>query len=510
MTTPRSDPSVPAPVDRREWLALAAITLVGLALRVALWSTQSIPSVDGTAYIRMAWTFAGGPAIASVHQYGYPLLIWFTHFLVPDWVTAARIAPLVAGTLLIPITGWMAAGFLRGRWRCLLPAAAMAASPLAIRYSLTTMTDTPFLALFFLALGLASRSRMFPAGLAFGLAYAIRPEGLLGAVIVAALQWRRPRGMVPLLAGAALIVIPYVVTVGLVDGRWTLSPKSLNIAAGSWTAAEEQAGDEVIGKSLSDRLQRFGGETVRQYPSRAGDVLRQLATQTGYLPLLLAPIGLMGPALLLLAGLAQIIFLPLTFIGARVRYLFPFLPILWILSMVTIERWKRPAARIALTTLLIASIAFAAWSSRDLYTMNEDGYFPELVEAGTWLKGLCTPATVVYDRKPYTAFYAGAAGRFTPAGGYDAILNEIVARGGDFLVINDWVTERFRPELLPLAFDAAVVAAEPRLRPIYFEQSTRGMRTLIFRIIRPGGPPPTIGEDEIRQSVLGVLSTRGL
>ena len=173
------------------------------------------------------------------------------------------------------------------------------------------------------------------------------------------------------------------------------------------------------------------------------------------------------------------------------------------------ERWKRPVARIALTTLLIASIAFAAWSSRDLYTMNEDGYFPELVEAGTWLKGLSTPATVVYDRKPYTAFYAGAVGRFTPAGGYDAILNEIVARGGDFLVINDWVTERFRPELLPLAFDAAVVAAEPRLRPIYFEQSTRGMRTLIFRIIRPGGPPATIGEDEIRQSVLGVLSTRG-
>ncbi|TPW13292.1 MAG: hypothetical protein FD129_1302, partial [bacterium] len=46
----------------------------------------------------------------------------------------------------------------------------------------------------------------------------------------------------------------------------------------------------------------------------------------------------------------------------------------------------------------------------------------------------------------------------------------------------------------------------PRLRPIYFEQSKRGMRTLIFRVLRPGGPPPAPGEDEFRQAVLGVLS----
>ncbi|MDZ4804692.1 MAG: hypothetical protein SGI90_07535 [Candidatus Eisenbacteria bacterium] len=506
--TPKGTDSVPPPsIDRREWFALAAVALLGLAIRVALWSTQSIPSVDGTAYLRMAQAFAGGPGIDSVHQYGYPALIWLAHFLIPDWVLAARVVALVAGTLLIPITGWLGAAFLRDRRLRLLPAAALAVTPLAIRYSLTTMTDMPFLALFFLGIGLSARTRWLAAGAVFGASYVIRPEGLLGVLIVALLQWRRPASWVRLLAGAALIVIPYVVAVGLTDGRWTLSPKSLNIAAGSWTAAEAQAGGEVVGMGVSERLARFGGETIRLYPQRAGEVLRQLGAQSGYLPLLLGPLGLFGPTWLLLAGLSQIILLPLTFIGARVRYLFPFLPILWILSLVTIERVRRPAGRLALTLLLVGSITFAAWFSRDLYTMNEDGYFPELVEAGTWLKALCTPATIVYDRKPYTAYYAGAIGRFTPAGGYDAILDEIVARGGDFLVVHDWVTERFRPELLPLARDAAVVAAESRLRPIYFEQSARGMRTLIYRIIRTGGPPPTIGEEEIRQAVLGVLST---
>ena len=166
--TPKGTDSVPPPsIDRREWFALAAVALLGLAIRVALWSTQSIPSVDGTAYLRMAQAFAGGPGIDSVHQYGYPALIWLAHFLIPDWVLAARVVALVAGTLLIPITGWLGAAFLRDRRLRLLPAAALAVTPLAIRYSLTTMTDMPFLALFFLgkldagavagnALGLAS------------------------------------------------------------------------------------------------------------------------------------------------------------------------------------------------------------------------------------------------------------------------------------------------------------------------------------------------------------------
>jgi len=113
------------------------------------------------------------------------------------------------------------------------------------------------------------------------------------------------------------------------------------------TRAEAQAGGEANPMGVSERIERFGGETVRLYPQRAGEVVRQLAAQSGYLPLLLGPFGLVGPALLLLAGLAQIVFLPLTFIGARVRYLFPFLPILWILSLVTIERMKRSGVRIA-------------------------------------------------------------------------------------------------------------------------------------------------------------------
>ncbi|HEX7879159.1 MAG TPA: hypothetical protein VF720_07095, partial [Candidatus Eisenbacteria bacterium] len=227
----------------------------------------------------------------------------------------------------------------------------------------------------------------------------------------------------------------------------------------------------------------------------------------GWLPMIMAIPGLAGPAGLLAAGLAQFVFLPLTFIGARVRYIVPFLPILWILSVVAIETLTSRGIRAAAAALLLLSIAWGAWNGRDLYTMNEDGYFPELVEAGKFLKELSTSATVVYDRKPYTAFYAGAVGRFTPAGDYNAILDEVRAKGGDYLVVNEWVAAHFRPALTPLARDANVIDAETRLVPIYFDVASPGHRTLIYRVVRPGGPAAMPGEDEVRAGILAYLSS---
>jgi hypothetical protein len=481
------------------------VTAAGIILRLALWDTQTIPSVDGTAYIRIAESFAGGRQVPTVHQYGYPLLIWLAHFGIPDWITAARAVAFVSGASLIPLTWALAAPFVASPWLRLIPAAAMASTPLPIRYSLTTMSDLPYLALFFLMLNLAARKRWMAAGLAGGASYVIRPEGLLATFVVALLQGLKRRGLLQILAGAALFVVPYVVAVGLKDGLWTLTPKTINIGPGTWEAAETQAGEEEVPADLKARVERFGAETLRLYPVRSAEVLIQLVSQVGFVPVLIGPLGLAGPSALLVAGLVHIVFLPLTFIGGRVRYVFPFLPVLWILSVIMIGRLKRRVFQWLLAASLVAGIAVSAWLGRDLYTLNEDGYLPELVEAGRWLKPYVNPSTVVYDRKPYTAFYAGAEGRYTPAGSYDAVLNEISARGGDYLVVNDWVSRSFRPELLPLATDPRVIAAERRVVPIYFTQSERGFRTLIYRIVRSGGPPPFPGEEQIRASVIDLL-----
>jgi hypothetical protein len=488
--------------------AVGLVTALGIAVRLALWPTQAIPSVDGIAYLRIARSFAGGPPIETVHQYGYPFLIWLVHLGVPDLVTAARLVALAGGVALIPLTWALSRNLVTDPRLRLLPTIAVAVTPLPVRYSITTMSDLPYLALFLGMLVLFERKRWFAAGLLGGAAYTIRPEGLLGVLVLAGLCGRRFERSRPLLLGALVFVIPYVVAVGLKDGRWTLTPKSLNIAASTWEEAEARAGESPVPVDFRTRLSRFGGETLRDYPARAADVALQLLRQAGWTTVPLAMAGLAGPPLILIAGLVQIVFLPTTFIGARVRYVLPFLPLIWILAAVAVDRLGRKPLRGALAALVVGQLAFAAWQERDLYTSNEDGWFPELVEAGKWLRDFATPLSVVYDRKPYTAWYAGAQGRYTPGGEYADIVGEVGVHG-DFLVVNDWVTERFRPALLPLIRDATIVAAEGRLVPIYFEQSTRGMRTVIYRVVRPGGPPPIQGEEDIRTSLVRLLLEEG-
>jgi hypothetical protein len=168
----------------------------------------------------------------------------------------------------------------------------------------------------------------------------------------------------------------------------------------------------------------------------------------------------------------------------------------------------------------VLGLAVSATMERRGYVLPEDGTFPELVETGLWLGPRIGPDTVVYDRKPYTAFFARATPRTIPIGGYDETLDAIVAAGGDFLVVDQTVVEFFRPELLPLALDKGVVGNEPRLKAVHTNFRYRGRKTILYRVVRPGGPAPFPGEDAVRREfgyldhspdhyMHGVLAMRG-
>ena len=154
------------------------------------------------------------------------------------------------------------------------------------------------------------------------------------------------------------------------------------------------------------------------------------------------------------------------------------------------------------------------------YRVQEDGTYPELVEVGRWLEPYVNPGTVIYDRKPYAAFYAGATYRAIPLGTYDEMLDAIVRDGGDFLVVDQAVVDFFRPALLPLAMDKGVVGNESRLRPVHLNLKYRDRATVVYRVIRPGGPKPLPGEGGIKEQLAqithqenhfphGILAMRG-
>jgi len=236
------------------------------------------------------------------------------------------------------------------------------------------------------------------------------------------------------------------------------------------------------------------------------EVGTELLRQGGWWVVALGVAGLWGAGVMLGGGLLQFAFLPLTFIGARPRYLFPSLPFLWIAAAALADRVSRDSVRMALAAAMVLGVGFSSWDQRTLYRTHEDGYFPELVRAGKWLDAIADRGTLVLDRKPYTAFYAGASLRYVPTGGYDEVLDQVVREGGDYLVVSNFVARIWRPELLPLVEDPATVLRERRLAPVYHAMSERGFRTIIYRVNRTGGPPPFPEEDRMREAIVRVLT----
>lgn len=479
------------PLSRLDWGIVAGATVIALVLRLLLWSSQSIVSVDGTTYIRMAWTLGGGADIPSAHPWGYPFLIYLFHFLVRDWVTAARLVALVTGTALVPLTWFLARSHVTNRWLCLAPALAVALLPLPVRYSITTMSEAPYLVLVLAMFVLAFRKHSIWAGMAGGLAYTVRPEALTAVVALALFSLKAPRRAGVLLAGAALVVIPYVVGQGVLTGTWTLSKKTINVSGADWRENEPRAGESrPVSVGLKERVGAFGKESLAAYPSRFAELGAVLIRHGGWVVTIVAVAGLFGPAAALAAGLAQLLVTPLFALGSYARFVLPFLPFVWVLAAVGVERFPRRSWRWAVGIVCVGGLATTAVRELPAYSLNEDGHFPELVEAGRWLAPYVVSGSVVYDRKPYTAFFAGATYRTIPTGSYDEIMDAIVAEGGDYLVVDQGVVDFFRPQLLPLAIDKAAAWNESRTRPVYVNTKYTDRKTVVYRVVRPGGPAP--------------------
>jgi hypothetical protein len=482
-----------------ETILLLALTGAGLVLRLALWHTQPYVSVDGTTYIRLARWLVGGPDFSSNQSLGYPVLIAAFKVLAGDWVRAARWVDLAAGTVLIPLTWLLARAVVRNRWMQLAPAVLVAFLPLPVRYSLTTMSEAPYAVLLVGMFLLALRDRPFRGGILGGLAYAVRPEALTSVAVLGILRMRRPRSAILLVGGAALVVTAYVVGQGIATGSWTLTAKTSNLAAAEWWQNEPVAGEENASLPLRERVEQYGKGSAASYPGRFGAMGDQLLRHGGYLLPLLAVAGLFGPGLPLAAALVQFFITPFFALGAHARFILPYLPFLWVLAASGLERLRPAALRWGLGLLCVAGLVLTVVRERPGYTFHEDGYFPELVEAGEWLQAIAGPETIVYDRKPLTAFYAGASYRAIPLGDYEETLDAIVAEGGDYLVVDEAVVNFFRPALLPLVTDKAVAWAEPRLRPVYVNPKYEDRMTIIFRVVRPGGPPPLPFEYDLRE-----------
>jgi hypothetical protein len=508
--------------DRKSAAILGGVLLVSTLVRLLAWQFHPIVSVDGTTYIRLARYLVGGPFIDTQQPPGYPALIALVLPLAPagDSVVAARLVDLVCGILLL-IPFFLMARRSFGAWPAGIVTLLLGLTPLAIRYSVTTMSESPYVLFVLLSVLAATRKRDGLAGALSGIAFLVRPEGIVLPGALAVARGVKPRAWLLLALGfLAFGAVPAILFNHHTTGRWTLTRKVVNITGDDfWRNEVENTMQKRRDPGLLDRVRANSGAIARSYPDRLLAELSNLGRSAGW-PFVaaLGPGLMVAAARLPAAGLAQALFVPL-FPGVPpvARLVLPLLPFVLYFGFALARRlgereakgagnpWATWSARLVVA-ILIGGWLVAAVPEAGNLRMHEDGFYPELVAAGEAMKSIVTSSTLIFDRKPYTAFYAGTRYETTPLGSYQETVDEILKRKGDYLVVDESVTEYFRPALLPLVRDSATMLGDPRLDLVYFDPTYKDRHVAIYRVVRPGGPPPMPGPglDQLR----GLIATR--
>ncbi len=230
---------------RSESLWLAGVVLAGLGLRVLVAARMQVIFDDGPEFIAIARAMARGDfggALAHPYHPLYSLLVWLTPGSAGHEELVGVAWSVAAGTACILLLWWLMRP-LFGPRLAVISGALLAAHPYAVRMSADVQSDSLHLAFFLLGLGLLQRATTridaglaFAAGVATGLAYLTRPEGIgvgvVGLVLIGA-DWARGRIGTGRLAGLAfalvggfgLLALPYMRVIQVLSGEWQLTQK---------------------------------------------------------------------------------------------------------------------------------------------------------------------------------------------------------------------------------------------------------------------------------------------
>ncbi len=271
--TERREPQAPRAGEGR---LIALIFLLALVLRCVGVSRTAVIFNDGPIFIRLAELMGSGhwsEALSHAYHPLYSLLIHLTGFVVPDLESAAIALSVLSGSCaVLALYAFLRAAY--DRTLAAVGATFLALHPYAVRFSADVQSDSVYLLFFLMAVALlyrALRSRStslaFSAGLASGFAYLTRPEGVgvaaVGLALVAAAWLRGSWSMrslvgwtLALLAGLAIPALPYIATIRLLRGSWSISQKKsvldlIGINTGSFEAAAQGGAENGLSLWLS-------------------------------------------------------------------------------------------------------------------------------------------------------------------------------------------------------------------------------------------------------------------
>ena len=267
-----------------EYLLLAGVLLLALAVRVVVARQDHVLQGDEGAYLWLGRTLMSGGGYQffgrpELHYTpGYPIVSGLVWLAVRDLELASKICFVLFGTLTVPVV-YLLCRRLYDRPTALVASALVAVSPALTSYTFFygSMTEPLYFCLLFWAIYISVVAReegRWPAyalaGVLFGLAYLTRPEGWLwlavtvGFLGVVFIVERRPArrslaGIGILLAGFLLVAFPYLLYLRRHLGYWTLTGKSWMAYVQQLTLAE---GNYVEFDRMSWALDSSGHEVM--------------------------------------------------------------------------------------------------------------------------------------------------------------------------------------------------------------------------------------------------------
>ena len=464
------------PSWRKDAFVVTVTVCAGALLRGWIAARNAGLTMDSPLYVRMAEALRDGEKAIGPAHHGYPALMAAIGWVVPGRELPGRSLSFVAGLTLIPLVYLLARRVVSRPWAA-VAGALVALHPLLAAYAGAIMTESTFLAIATTGLLLLERGHRMAGGVTLGLAYTVRPEALVIAPVAALFARGGMRGWVRVLAGFALIVAPYVGYLSWEHGEPTLSPKTVLVRPPfeHRHEAEWRVGDRVEPRrSLIERVRWAGPAIARRYlPTLADHAGRLLEVWPPPL-MALSALGLAARLSPLAGALAPLLVLPLLAVAADVRFAQLFVPALAIYAAIGATwfatRWPAHArmATVGVTVLMVAGLTLA-WRGRPgrIADTFDDGPMAEMRAAGEWLRANGRSGATVMDRKAYVPFFAGMHHIQLPDDDYDTVVEYARRSGVDYLVLEEFVVERMRPQFLPLTSDSVFRANERRLHFVW-------------------------------------------
>ena len=211
--------------SKRDLLLLLCLSPI---LKVSIALFTDVINSDGVLYLAAAQKIARGDFKAALAIYKmpfYPLLIALVHYVVPNWIAAARLISLVTSVLtVIPL--YLLTKDLFDRKVALWCSAAFAISPLPNLLSVEVIRDPPYLfffawAIYFIQYAIRSKrpQHFLLASVFSSLSVLCRLEGVIlfpcSIVFIVYLTLRKPKDRFVLLRGLSIYVIFPVLVFGI-------------------------------------------------------------------------------------------------------------------------------------------------------------------------------------------------------------------------------------------------------------------------------------------------------